>query len=664
MSPSTKTRHQGRWEDRIWLGGYLHSSSGSRATSTVAPNNHIPVRAVCGPSITHWRVWLFTEMHKSALCNRVGVVQVDPSTPDVVIVDMQQMLHHIVWPHGGDAPVLFENTKQRLSSYHGYPPGTERILVFDRYDDISAKGHGRIRRAGEGSTDYNLTINSPLPRTTGGYDVVVRVLQTTIWPSTAHYQGPREDTTWCWGFYRLQSDRQQRTTKDHGRIRRGGEGSTDYNLTVNSPLPRTTGGYDVVVRVLQTTIWPSTAHYQGPREDTTWWWGFYRLQSDRQQPTTKDHGRIRRGGEGSTNYNLTFNSPLPRTTGGYDVVVRVLQATIWPPTAHYQGPREDTTWWWGFYRLQSDHQQPTTKDHGRIRRGGEGSTNYKLTVNSPLPRTTGGYDVVVRVLQTTIWPSTAHYQGPREDTTWWWGFYRLQSDRQQPTTKDHGRIRRGGEGSTDYKLTINSPLPRTTGGYDVVVRVLQTTIWPSTAHYQGPREDTTWWWGFYRLQSDRQQPTTKDQGRIRGGGEGSTNYNLTVNSPLPRTTGGYDVVVRVLQTTIWPSTAHYQGPREDTTWWWGFYRLQSDRQQPTTKDHGRIRRGGEGSTDYNLTINSPLPRTTGGYDVVVRVLQTTIWPSTAHYQGPREDTTWWWGFYRLQSDHQQPTTKSRRHSQE
>ncbi len=72
------------------------------------------------------------------------------------------MLHHIVWPHGGDAPMLFENTNQRLSSYHGYP--LVKILVFDRYDDIPAKDHERIRRGGEGSTDYNLTINSPLPR--------------------------------------------------------------------------------------------------------------------------------------------------------------------------------------------------------------------------------------------------------------------------------------------------------------------------------------------------------------------------------------------------------------------------------------------------------------------------------------------------------------------
>ena len=101
--------------------------------------------------------------NKSVLCNRLGVEQVDPSTPDVVIVDMQQMLYHIVWPHGGDALMLFENTKQRLSSQHGYPAGTETILVFDRYDDISAKDHERVRRGGESSTDYNLIINSPLP---------------------------------------------------------------------------------------------------------------------------------------------------------------------------------------------------------------------------------------------------------------------------------------------------------------------------------------------------------------------------------------------------------------------------------------------------------------------------------------------------------------------
>ena len=91
-------------------------------------------------------------------------MHVDPSTPDVVTVDMQYiMLYHIVWPYGRDASVLFENTNQRLSGYHGYLPGTEEILVFDRYDDISSKEHERIRRGDVGYTDYNLPINSSLP---------------------------------------------------------------------------------------------------------------------------------------------------------------------------------------------------------------------------------------------------------------------------------------------------------------------------------------------------------------------------------------------------------------------------------------------------------------------------------------------------------------------
>ena len=58
--------------------------------------------------------------------------------------------------------MLFENTKQRLTSYHGYPPGTEKILVFERNYDISAKDHETPWWCGF-YTDYNLTINSPLP---------------------------------------------------------------------------------------------------------------------------------------------------------------------------------------------------------------------------------------------------------------------------------------------------------------------------------------------------------------------------------------------------------------------------------------------------------------------------------------------------------------------
>ena len=59
------------------------------------------------------------------------------------------MLYHVVWPHSVDAAYLSENTEQ--------------VLVFDTYDYLSAKDHERMQCAGEGSTDYNLTANSPLP---------------------------------------------------------------------------------------------------------------------------------------------------------------------------------------------------------------------------------------------------------------------------------------------------------------------------------------------------------------------------------------------------------------------------------------------------------------------------------------------------------------------
>ena len=50
--------------------------------------------------------------------------------------------------------------KHRLARY---PPDCDKLLVFDKYHDISAKDHERMRRAGEGSIKYNFTINSPLP---------------------------------------------------------------------------------------------------------------------------------------------------------------------------------------------------------------------------------------------------------------------------------------------------------------------------------------------------------------------------------------------------------------------------------------------------------------------------------------------------------------------
>ena len=41
---------------------------------------------------------------------------------------------------------------------------TVKYFVFYKYHDLSAKDHERQRRGGEGTTDYNLTLTSPLPK--------------------------------------------------------------------------------------------------------------------------------------------------------------------------------------------------------------------------------------------------------------------------------------------------------------------------------------------------------------------------------------------------------------------------------------------------------------------------------------------------------------------
>jgi hypothetical protein len=47
--------------------------------------------------------------NKTTLVNRLRLKQVSASAPNIVIVDMQHMLYHIVWPHGGDDSELSEN---------------------------------------------------------------------------------------------------------------------------------------------------------------------------------------------------------------------------------------------------------------------------------------------------------------------------------------------------------------------------------------------------------------------------------------------------------------------------------------------------------------------------------------------------------------------------
>ena len=71
------------------------------------------------------------------------------------------LFYHIVWPHGGSPSDLIASIQGRLSHY---PDGTKKVVVFDKYKDISAKDHEIMRRAGEVFSNYDLSISSLLPK--------------------------------------------------------------------------------------------------------------------------------------------------------------------------------------------------------------------------------------------------------------------------------------------------------------------------------------------------------------------------------------------------------------------------------------------------------------------------------------------------------------------
>lgn len=86
------------------------------------------------------------------------VKELHPPPADITIIDVSQLLCHIVWPFRGDASTIVESMKTKLSKVPG-----EKVLVFDKYHEVSAKDHERMRRAGLRSISYDLTINTPLP---------------------------------------------------------------------------------------------------------------------------------------------------------------------------------------------------------------------------------------------------------------------------------------------------------------------------------------------------------------------------------------------------------------------------------------------------------------------------------------------------------------------
>jgi len=134
------------------------SSHHSRAAPELQTLFHYELCAVPA-SINDEYGCLRTGTKKFTLVSKLKVDDLPLDAPDIVFVDSQQLLYHIVWPCAGSASYFANSMKDRLGQYQP----TEVLVIFDRYDDRSAKDHERIRRAGEGAVNYNITISSKLP---------------------------------------------------------------------------------------------------------------------------------------------------------------------------------------------------------------------------------------------------------------------------------------------------------------------------------------------------------------------------------------------------------------------------------------------------------------------------------------------------------------------
>ena len=68
--------------------------------------------------------------------------------------------YRISWPHVSNPSVLIASNEERLSNY---PEVCKKIVVFDKYQDISAKDNDRMWQASGAVLDYDLFSASHLP---------------------------------------------------------------------------------------------------------------------------------------------------------------------------------------------------------------------------------------------------------------------------------------------------------------------------------------------------------------------------------------------------------------------------------------------------------------------------------------------------------------------
>ena len=75
--------------------------------------------------------------------------------------DGPQLFYGIMWPHVSSPSEIIASNEEHLSNY---PEASKKIVVFDNYQDISAKDHVRMRQGSGAVLDYDLSMASHLPK--------------------------------------------------------------------------------------------------------------------------------------------------------------------------------------------------------------------------------------------------------------------------------------------------------------------------------------------------------------------------------------------------------------------------------------------------------------------------------------------------------------------
>lgn len=95
------------------------------------------------------------------MVKRLGCPHKNAPAPEVLLTDVSPLLYHVVWPVFGNASDVAHIMKvRRESDKYGT---AEKFLIFDRYNEVSAKDQECHSRADEGAMEFNLSLTSSPP---------------------------------------------------------------------------------------------------------------------------------------------------------------------------------------------------------------------------------------------------------------------------------------------------------------------------------------------------------------------------------------------------------------------------------------------------------------------------------------------------------------------